>query len=760
MAAGILSLCSDGHWHQVSCGGNACAQDKRSCESSNIPACTTNETKCLEFEELAIEIDCVDEHWFPMMCQNNVCSDNKCQPVNACNDGDLGHCADLGEGIGLIEVSCKEQIWTARYCEKNEICQNNQCTLPTSMPEPEDNEQRCRDNKDNDGNGIMDCAETSCKSFDFCQEPEPDKENTLVACTDLEDNDKDGKTDCEDEDCAAFEVCQDECPEDPNKTKPGLCGCGVVDSDVDTDGDGTLDCLDECPNDILKVEPGVCGCGEVDSDVDTDGDGTSDCIDGCPEDYRKTDPGIKGCGKLDSDGSSTEGTIFHIYTAEGILDYQALSETNRNKYTKLVFHGDINLDDAGKTTTLEETCSWPDWTPIEVPNGLEIAGDNAKISYNHKNIRCTISNSLFGKMTEINMHDLMYDFDGQGNFAGLLSDEITNSVIDTIQYSGKMQGKLSSGWRFGFIGFAKGIQISNVDLEIDKVVGDIYVGGLLGEIEDGTIENKIIGLNNHINSISGNRLGVGGVIGAVSGHVYMENIYNRVGDVYASDGYAGGLTGGVGSFDGTEPEVTLKNIYNHIDWVGAYRVGGCLIGYVGRIHADNIVSYCKTRFNINSSYEGLGGFIGKIEKGDNQLTNIVNIHPGAKAGFIGTYIELEDPPVLNNIISVATKYYPCETNCIEGATLFFDKPAISCSASSNIYFYNPYMSDTSLSPFGDFSPSFSACINAYVDSEVNNVLSKLKATSPSLDWQVKNITILDKTVPVPVFTAAGALLPQ
>jgi len=32
----------------------------------------------------------------------------------------------------------------------------------------------------------------------------------------------------------------DSCPDDPNKTSPGLCGCGV--SDVDTDGDGTPDC--------------------------------------------------------------------------------------------------------------------------------------------------------------------------------------------------------------------------------------------------------------------------------------------------------------------------------------------------------------------------------------------------------------------------------------------------------------------------------------------------------------------------------------
>jgi hypothetical protein len=53
----------------------------------------------------------------------------------------------------------------------------------------------------------------------------------------------------------------DGCPTDPNKTAPGICGCGV--SDVDTDGDGTADCLDDCPNDPEKTSPGACGCGNL-----------------------------------------------------------------------------------------------------------------------------------------------------------------------------------------------------------------------------------------------------------------------------------------------------------------------------------------------------------------------------------------------------------------------------------------------------------------------------------------------------------------
>lgn len=82
------------------------------------------------------------------------------------------------------------------------------------------------------------------------------------------DSDEDGTLDCE-----------DACPDDPDKTEPGPCGCGI--SDVDSDLDGTPDCLDGCPTDPDKIDPGSCGCGVA--DVDSDGDGVSDCIDDCPD---------------------------------------------------------------------------------------------------------------------------------------------------------------------------------------------------------------------------------------------------------------------------------------------------------------------------------------------------------------------------------------------------------------------------------------------------------------------------------------------
>ena len=124
---------------------------------------------------------------------------------------------------------------------------------------------------------------------------------------------------------------QDNCPNDPNKTEPGICGCGTP--DTDSDGDGTPDCNDQCPHDSGKIVPGVCGCGKADvdsngdgtydcedrctlnpglcgcsiSDIDSDGDGLLDCEDGCPDDKTKSEPGICGCGTPDTD-SDGDGT--------------------------------------------------------------------------------------------------------------------------------------------------------------------------------------------------------------------------------------------------------------------------------------------------------------------------------------------------------------------------------------------------------------------------------------------------------------------
>lgn len=132
-------------------------------------------------------------------------------------------------------------------------------------------------NIDSDGDGI-------CDDFDPCFGADNVDSDMDGVCDALDLCE--GEDDNLDDDGDNTPNCLDGCPDDPNKTEPGICGCGFDDSS-DGDGDGTIDCLDGCPDDPNKTTPGICGCNIP--DIDSDGDGFLDCADPCPADPFNTD---------------------------------------------------------------------------------------------------------------------------------------------------------------------------------------------------------------------------------------------------------------------------------------------------------------------------------------------------------------------------------------------------------------------------------------------------------------------------------------
>jgi len=81
---------------------------------------------------------------------------------------------------------------------------------------------------------------------------------------------------------------------DPGETNP---------NDADTDNDGTNDNMDSCPNDPNKTNPGTCGCGIP--DTDSDNDGVPDCDD---------DTGDGGSGDGGGNGGGGGGGCFLVTT--------------------------------------------------------------------------------------------------------------------------------------------------------------------------------------------------------------------------------------------------------------------------------------------------------------------------------------------------------------------------------------------------------------------------------------------------------------
>ena len=129
----------------------------------------------------------------------------------------------------------------------------------------------CDNGIDDDGDGLIDCADGNSCNIPVCWVESPSQGTT---CSDGRDNDNDGLTDCEDPDC--------NCP-----ATETLCNNGV-----DDDGDGLVDCDDGDCKDFVSCFEGECNNG-----VDDDGDGFFDYYDGdClddpnnPNDYIITKP--------------------------------------------------------------------------------------------------------------------------------------------------------------------------------------------------------------------------------------------------------------------------------------------------------------------------------------------------------------------------------------------------------------------------------------------------------------------------------------
>jgi len=172
---------------------------------------------------------------------------------------------------------------------------------PVQPTRPE-HETTCTGREDDDGDGMVDCADADCFHNAACESGQGG-ENTNLACSDWIDNDGDDAIDCDDDDCSG----------------PGVTRCRG--SAQGTQGGGTqqqagLD--DEIPElgAGMSVEDLIGTGGDVDGErsdevcadgVDNDGDGRMDCADfGC-----RFDPQVTVC-------SSAPGIRFSAVVGVGL----------------------------------------------------------------------------------------------------------------------------------------------------------------------------------------------------------------------------------------------------------------------------------------------------------------------------------------------------------------------------------------------------------------------------------------------------------
>lgn len=194
--------------------------------------------------------DCMDSDCTARSCGANgrACLGGACACID--RDGGVGPIAETicndaydNDCDGLVD--CAETGCANQACGSfGRTCVGSTCTCVVDGGMVQMNENICNDARDNDCDGLIDCAESACSGLSCgangrvcngglcrCQLPDGGAgQTTELTCNDGLDNDCDGTTDCMDTDCAAASNCN---------TGVEICTDGV-----DNDGDMNADCLD------------------------------------------------------------------------------------------------------------------------------------------------------------------------------------------------------------------------------------------------------------------------------------------------------------------------------------------------------------------------------------------------------------------------------------------------------------------------------------------------------------------------------------
>jgi hypothetical protein len=176
------------------------------------------------------------------------------------------------------------------------------CTLFNEFNIDEDDEELCKDYKDNDSDGLKDCLDPECAKFAHCEEaphPDDDYDANDNFCFDGIDQGGDGIMDCFVEACRDYPDCieeGDDCSNGLDDNRNGLVDCqeescrsqeycwedssNTCHDGIDNDGDGWYDCSDSdcgergfCPDEDRDI-----WCVDEEEN-DEDGDGSANCLD-------------------------------------------------------------------------------------------------------------------------------------------------------------------------------------------------------------------------------------------------------------------------------------------------------------------------------------------------------------------------------------------------------------------------------------------------------------------------------------------------
>lgn len=492
----------------------------------------------------------------------------------------------------------------------------------------EETEAQCKDGKDNDGNGLVDCADFSCQVHPFCLDGGKVGESTFELCGDGVDNDSDGFVDCADPECSAFKNCK-------GSYKKGE----ICDDQKDNDGDGLIDCADsECREHSSCTEN---ACEQDPYKYTTKADG---CACGQSKDmYGECATNLDSSNFKNALNGAQENSHFilrnHVNLGK-INDWTPLKD-----FKGTIDGGGFTL--SGWVNCKEKECGlFKSITESKVGNlivALTITGDNST----HLGSLAALSDkSTFEKVTSRSKVQLDIETEEKnkdafvGNLVGQSNDKTTFKNIRfyranvTVNYKHKkpdIKGgndfKIMAG---GLAGYAKSNTVNNVTGSVIVTASDNYKGHVEPALQNQP-ENPPQILETPVSA--------GGLYGRVS-ESRIENV--------SLEGRVKGATTGTSSLDigglvGAGEKVTLKNIHNECQLNAEVGLGsaiteisaGCIVGNLAGNEHGHMVGDSKPDLVNESSVKGtievkagtsnasyIGGVVGVANK--DQIMNVMS----------------------------------------------------------------------------------------------------------------------------------------
>ena len=533
-----------------------------------------------------------------------------------------------------------------------------------------ENDVRCNDNtivacKSNKWEEIKKCENQICSNGECVDKPQVIPDTCDLECVD-------GKLYCKNSDNFSVEIC--DCESDTNSCKgtkpiselPTSCDEGsyrVVCGEGEDINHRILTCdingtktkihdIETCP---YKCESGVCK-EECYADADCESepycvnnkctacqDGTvridNECVDMCSMKHVMSELNLD----IDETSSIDEKEVFIIKDNDTMNIWRNNIKYESIKY--LVFCGTIEIGSK--------------FTSLPVTEGLKIVGVNdAIITSNNESIDLP----LFQRLSNSIIKNIRFD-NIRNNSNAVLSTSASNTKISNIAFNSitityKQRSESDQYTSVGaLIGEGNSVTIDNISGNIGEVsdltsTDDLFlgVGGLIGII---TGDSNIQNINLSINTVSGNN-NIGGIIGFATtqagfiknANLNINNITIKTNEIKGSR-FVGGVIGKLNN-----SLATIKNINNTFikisslhSFVGGF--AGALIGNPQVITISSINNIGKTINNKDIEKEDIsyaGGFTGWINGIVNidSVRNIVdevyaNAYVGGFSSFIGCH---------------------------------------------------------------------------------------------------------------------------